>query len=102
MKSCPRRNRPPDLVVLGADLLALAREDTRWLPAAQRAQARGRQRHLAHRPQAHRQDPEGLRSWLRRLGNEARFIRTVLASSSSALRRCPAMPAGRRRPFSQR
>lgn len=67
-----------DLVFLGAGLTALARTDARRLPPAQRAQASTRQVRLGQLRDAHRDDLDGLRTWLRQAGEEVLFIRTLL------------------------
>jgi hypothetical protein len=64
-----------DLVFLGAGLTAVARAEARGLPPAQRAQANTRQLRLGDLRDAHRSDPEGLRTWLRRAGEEILLIR---------------------------
>ena len=64
-----------DLVFLGAGLTAVARAEARRLPPAQRAQANTRQLRLGDLRDAHRSDPEGLRTWLRRAGEEILLIR---------------------------
>lgn len=65
-----------DLVFLGAGLTAIARAEARFLPPAQRAQANTRQLRLGEFRDAHRADPEGLRTWLRRSGEEIQLIRS--------------------------
>jgi hypothetical protein len=65
-----------DLVFLGAGLTAVARTEARSLPPAQRAQANTRQLRLGELRDAHRADPEGLRTWLRRSGEEILLIRS--------------------------
>ena len=65
-----------DLVFLGAGLSAVARSEARSLPPAQRAQASTRQLRLGILRDAHRSDPEGLRTWLRRAGEEILLIRS--------------------------
>lgn len=65
-----------DLVFVGAGLTALARTDGRRLPPAQRAQANTRQLRLGDLRDAHRSDPAGLRTWLRRAGEEILLIRS--------------------------
>lgn len=64
-----------DLVFLGAGLTAIARSESRSLPPAQRAQANTRQVRLGMLRDAHRADPAGLRTWLRRAGEEIRLLR---------------------------
>ncbi len=65
------------LVFVGAGLTALARADGRQLPPAQRAQASTRQLELGRVRDASRDDPEGLRRWLRRSGEEILFLRAL-------------------------
>ena len=64
-----------ELVFVGAGLTAVARAEARGLPPAQRAQANTRQLRLGDLRDAHRSDPEGLRTWLRRAGEEILLIR---------------------------
>jgi hypothetical protein len=66
-----------DLVFVGAGLTAIARADGRQLPPAQRAQASTRQLNLGQLRDAHRGDPEGLRTWLRRSAEEVLFLRAL-------------------------
>ncbi len=66
-----------DLVFVGAGLTAIARTDGRQLPPAQRAQASTRQLNLGQLRDAHRGDPEGLRTWLRRSAEEILFLRAL-------------------------
>jgi hypothetical protein len=68
-----------DLVFLGAGLTAVARAEARSLPPAQRAQANTRQLRLGVQRDASRDDPEGLRAWLRRAGEEILLIRSQQA-----------------------
>jgi hypothetical protein len=68
-----------DLVFLGAGLTAVARREARSLPPAQRAQANTRQLRLGALRDANRSDPEGLRTWLRRAGEEILLIRSQQA-----------------------
>jgi hypothetical protein len=68
-----------DLVFLGAGLTAVARAEARFLPPAQRAQANTRQLRLGVLRDANRDDPEGLRTWLRRAGEEILLIRSQQA-----------------------
>lgn len=68
-----------ELVFLGAGLTAVARSEARTLPPAQRAQANTRQLRLGLLRDAHRDDPEGLRTWLRRAGEEILLIRSQQA-----------------------
>lgn len=65
-----------DLVFLGAGLTAIARAESRTLPPAQRAQANTRQVRLGELRDANRNDPDGLRAWLRRAGEEIRLLRS--------------------------
>jgi hypothetical protein len=64
-----------DLVFLGAGLTAVARAESRGLPPAQRAQANTRQERLGIVRDANRDNPEGLRGWLRQAGEEIVLIR---------------------------
>ncbi|HEY4626386.1 MAG TPA: hypothetical protein VIH01_10235 [Blastococcus sp.] len=68
-----------DLVYLGAGLTAVARSEVRSLPPAQRAQANTRQLRLGLLRDANRDNPEGLRTWLRRAGEEILLIRSQQA-----------------------
>ena len=68
-----------ELVFLGAGLTAVARNEARSLPPAQRAQANTRQLRLGVLRDAHRDDPAGLRTWLRRAGEEILLIRSQRA-----------------------
>jgi hypothetical protein len=68
-----------DLVFLGAGLTAVARSEARTLPPAQRAQANTRQLRLGVLRDANRSDPDGLRTWLRRAGEEILLIRSQQA-----------------------
>ena len=70
-----------DLVFVGAGLTAVARAEGRALPTAQRAQASTRQLKLGQLRDANRDDPEGLRTWLRRSGEEVLFIRSLHAAA---------------------
>jgi hypothetical protein len=70
-----------DLVFVGAGLTALARADGRQLPPAQRAQASTRQLHLAQVRDTARNDPDGLRAWLRRSGEEVLVLRALRAAA---------------------
>ena len=65
-----------DLVFLGAGLSAVARSEARSLPPAQRAQANTRQLRLGVLRDTNRSDPEGLRTWLRRAGEEILLLRS--------------------------
>ncbi|SOE02498.1 hypothetical protein [Blastococcus haudaquaticus] len=65
-----------DLVFLGAGLSAVARSEARSLPPAQRAQANTRQLRLGVLRDANRSNPAGLRTWLRRAGEEILLIRS--------------------------
>ena len=68
-----------DLVFLGAGLTAVARAEARFLPPAQRAQANTRQLRLGVLRDANRDDPDGLRGWLRRAADEILLIRAQQA-----------------------
>jgi hypothetical protein len=68
-----------DLVFLGAGLSAVARSEARSLPPAQRAQANTRQTRLGLLRDANRSNPEGLRTWLRRAGEEILLLRSQQA-----------------------
>jgi hypothetical protein len=68
-----------DLVFLGAGLTAVARAEARSLPPAQRAQANTRQIRLGALRDANRDNPEGLRTWLRRAAEEIALIRSQQA-----------------------
>ena len=68
-----------DLVFLGAGLTAVARAEARSLPPAQRAQANTRQLRLGVLRDANRDDPAGLRVWLRRAGEEILLLRSQQA-----------------------
>lgn len=68
-----------DLVFLGAGLTAVARAEARPLPPAQRAQANTRQLRLGLLRDANRSDPDGLRIWLRRAGEEILLLRAQQA-----------------------
>ena len=72
-----------DLVFLGAGLTAVARSEARFLPPAQRAQANTRQLQLGVLRDANRSSPEGLRTWLRRSGEEILLIRAQQAVADS-------------------
>jgi hypothetical protein len=72
-----------ELVFLGAGLTATARAEARSLPPAQRAQANTRQLRLGILRDANRDDPEGLRTWLRRSGEEILLIRAQQAVADS-------------------
>jgi hypothetical protein len=74
-----------DLVFLGAGLTAIARAEGRALPTAQRAQASTRQVRLGQLRDANRGDAEGLRTWLRRAGEEILFIRGLHAAAGRPL-----------------
>jgi hypothetical protein len=68
-----------ELVFVGAGLTSIARSEARRLPPAQRAQANTRQLRLGAVRDAGRDDPEGLRVWLLRAGEEIVLIRTQQA-----------------------
>ena len=70
------------LVFVGAGLTAIARSEGRALPTAQRAQASSRQLLLGRLRDSSRDDPEGLRTWLRRSGEEILFIRSLHAAAA--------------------
>ena len=65
-----------DLVFLGAGLTATARTESRELPPAQRAQANTRQERLGIVRDANRDNPAGLRTWLRQAAEEIVLIRS--------------------------
>jgi hypothetical protein len=68
-----------DLVFLGAGLTAVARSESRTLPPAQRAQANTRQLRLGTLRDANRDNPAGLRVWLRQAGDEIALLRSQQA-----------------------
>jgi hypothetical protein len=68
-----------DLVFLGAGLTAVARSESRTLPPAQRAQANTRQLRLGALRDANRDNPAGLRVWLRQAGDEIALLRSQQA-----------------------
>ena len=70
-----------DLVYVGAALTATARAEGRGLPPAQRAQASTRQVALGQLRDRSRGDVDGLRSWLRRSGEEILFLRSLHAAA---------------------
>jgi hypothetical protein len=70
-----------ELTFVGAGLTAIARAEGRRLPPAQRAQASTRQLRLGELRDSHRGDPDGLRTWLRRAGEEILFIRSLQAAA---------------------
>jgi hypothetical protein len=70
------------LVFVGAGLTAIARAEGRALPAAQRAQASTRQLRLGQLRDSSRDDPDSLRTWLRRSGEEILFIRSLHAAAA--------------------
>jgi hypothetical protein len=74
-----------DLVHLGAALTSIARAEGRQLPTAQRAQASTRQIRLGQLRDANRGDLDGLRTWLRRSGEEILFLRSLRAAADRAL-----------------
>lgn len=74
-----------DLVFLGAGLTTIARAEGRRLPPAQRAQANTRQVRLGLLRDANRRDPAGLRTWLRRAGEEVLLIRSLQATADRVL-----------------
>jgi hypothetical protein len=71
-----------DLVFLGAALTPIARTEGRRLPPAQRAQASTRQMHLGVLRDTHRGDPAGLRTWLRRAGEEILYLRSLQVAAA--------------------
>ncbi|MBN1091947.1 hypothetical protein JKP75_04760 [Blastococcus sp. TML/M2B] len=73
-----------ELVFLGAGLTAVARAEGRALPTAQRAQASTRQVNLGQLRDRNRADVAGLRTWLRRSGEEVLFIRSLHAAAARA------------------
>ena len=68
-----------DLVFAGAGLTAVARSEARSLPPAQRAQANTRQLRLGDVRDANRDNPAGLRTWLRQAAEEILLIRSQQA-----------------------
>jgi hypothetical protein len=68
-----------EMVFVGAGLTAVARGEARSLPPAQRAQANTRQLRLGVLRDSHRDDPAGLRGWLRRAAEEILLIRSQQA-----------------------
>jgi hypothetical protein len=68
-----------DLVFTGAGLTAVARAEARSLPPAQRAQANTRQLRLGDLRDANRDNPAGLRIWLRQAAEEILLIRSQQA-----------------------
>ena len=68
-----------DLVFLGAGLTAVARSAARSLPPAQRAQANTRRLRLGDLRDANRDNPAGLRIWLRKAGAEVLLLRSQQA-----------------------
>jgi hypothetical protein len=70
-----------DLTYLGAGLTTLARTESRRLPPAQRAQASTRRFRLGLLRDANRRDPDGLRTWVRRIGEEILLIRSLQATA---------------------
>jgi hypothetical protein len=70
-----------ELTFVGAGLTAIARAEGRRLPPAQRTQASTRQMRLGELRDAQRGDVEGLRTWLRRAGEEILFIRSLQAAA---------------------
>lgn len=75
-----------ELVFVGAGLTAMARAEGRRLPPAQRAQASTRQLRLGQLRDAQRGDPDGLRTWLRRAGDEVLLIRSLQETADRVLR----------------
>jgi hypothetical protein len=76
-----------DLVFAGAGLTAVARSEARTLPPAQRAQANTRQLRLGSLRDANRDNPAGLRLWLRQAAEEILLIRSqqAIADAVSAI-----------------
>jgi hypothetical protein len=74
-----------ELVFVGAGLTATARTEGRRLPPAQRAQASTRQLKLGELRDRNRGDVEGMRTWLRRSGEEVLFLRSLLAAAERAV-----------------
>jgi hypothetical protein len=76
-----------DLVFVGAGLTAVARAEARALPPAQRAQANTRQLRLGDLRDANRDNPAGLRIWLRQAAEEILLIRSqqAIADAVSAV-----------------
>jgi hypothetical protein len=76
-----------DLVFIGAGLTAVARAEARTLPPAQRAQANTRQLRLGDLRDANRDNPAGLRIWLRQAAEEILLIRSqqAIADAVSAV-----------------
>jgi hypothetical protein len=68
-----------EVIYVGAGLTAIARAEARDLPPAQRAQANTRQERLGILRNANAGNPEGLRIWLRRAGEEILLIRAQQA-----------------------
>jgi hypothetical protein len=87
-----------DLVFVGAGLTTIARADGRQLPPAQRAQASTRQLNLGQLRDRHRNDPDGLRTWLRRSAEEILFLRALGEAAARVAGRptaaSPPAPAG--------
>jgi hypothetical protein len=70
-----------ELTYLGAGLTRIARAEGRRLPPAQRAQASTRQVRLGLLRDVNRTNPEGLRTWVRRAGEEILLIRSLQAAA---------------------
>jgi hypothetical protein len=70
-----------DLTFLGAGLTTSARTEGRRLPPAQRAQASTRQVRLGLLRDANRASLEGLRTWVRRAGEELLLVRSLQAAA---------------------
>jgi hypothetical protein len=68
-----------DLVFAGAGLTAVARSEARSLPPAQRAQANTRQLRLGILRDTNRDNPAGLRVWLRQAADEILLLRSQQA-----------------------
>jgi hypothetical protein len=74
-----------DLTFLGAGLTGIAHTDSRQLPAAQRAQANTRRERLTTLRNGNRDDPEGVRVWLRRLAEEILLLRSLQERAARVL-----------------
>jgi hypothetical protein len=74
-----------EMALLGAALTAIARDEGRRLPPAQRAQASTRQMRLGELRDAQRRDPDGLRTWLRRSAEEVVLLRELRATAERVL-----------------
>lgn len=74
-----------ELALVGAALTAIARDEGRRLPPAQRAQASTRQTRLGQLRDGQRGDPAGLRTWLRRSAEEVLLLRELRATAERVL-----------------